>query len=54
VLTSILPLLFILLIAITSLQTLGSILHWYSPYLIALGVIILAALIQHTPRNDDV
>jgi hypothetical protein len=52
--TSILLLLFILLIAITSMQTLGSVLHWYSPYLIALGVIVLAALIQHAPRNDDV
>jgi hypothetical protein len=52
--TSILLLMFILLIAITSLQTLGNVLHWYSPYLIALGVITLAALIQHGPRNDDV
>jgi hypothetical protein len=52
--TSILLLMFILLIAITSMQTLGSVLHWYSPYLIALGVIIITALILHGPRNDDV
>ncbi len=52
--TSILLLLFILLIGIAAMQTLGSILHWYTPYLIGLGIVILAALIQHTPRNDDV
>ena len=45
---------FILLIAITSMQTLGGVLHWYSPYLVALGVVTLAALIQHGPRDDDV
>jgi hypothetical protein len=29
-------------------------LSWYSPFLVALGVILLAALLQLPPRNDDV
>lgn len=51
---SILLLVFILIIAITGMQALRSLLDWYSPYLLALGVIILAALLQLPPRHDDI
>jgi len=51
---SILLLVFILLIAITGMQALRSMLDWYSPFLVALGVILLAALLQLPPRHDDV
>jgi hypothetical protein len=51
---SILLLVFILVIAITGMQAVRSMLHWYSPFLMALGVIVLAALLQLPPRHDDV
>jgi hypothetical protein len=51
---SILLLIFILLIAITGMEALRSSLAWYSPFLVALGVILLAALLQLPPRHDDV
>jgi purine-cytosine permease-like protein len=51
---SILLLVFFLLIAITGMQALRSLLSWYSPFLVALGVIVLAALLQLPPRHDDV
>lgn len=44
---------FIFLSAITVIQALGSVWRWYSPFLMALGIIILAALIQQQPRNDE-
>lgn len=50
---SVLLLVFILIIVITGMQALDSLLHWYSPYLAALGVILLAALLQLPPRHDD-
>jgi hypothetical protein len=51
---SILLLVFILLIAITGMEALRSTLDWYSPFLVALGVILLAALLQLPPRHDDI
>lgn len=51
---SILLLVFCLLIAIVGMQSLRSQLDWYSPFLVALGVILLAALLQLPPRHDDV
>ncbi|MEY4640775.1 MAG: hypothetical protein RLZZ227_769 [Pseudomonadota bacterium] len=51
---SILLLVFILVIAITGMQAVHSLLNWYSPFLMALGVILLAALLQLPPRHDDV
>ena len=50
---SILLLAFILLIAITLMQALSNVLHWYRPFLFALGVILLAALLHLPPRHDD-
>jgi hypothetical protein len=47
-------LVFILIIAITGMQALSGALAWYSPFLVALGVILLAALLQHPPQQDDV
>lgn len=51
---SILLLVFILLIAITGMEALRGSLSWYGPFLVALGVILLAALLQLPPRHDDV
>ena len=51
---SILLLVFILVIAITGMQAVRSSLDWYSPFVVALGVILLAALLQLPPRHDDV
>lgn len=51
---SILLLVFILLIAITGMEALRSSLHWYSPFVVALGIVLLAALLQLPPRHDDV
>lgn len=50
---SFLILIFIFLSAITVIQTLGAVWRWYSPFLMALGIIVLAALIQQKPRHDD-
>lgn len=50
---SVMLLVFILLITITGMQTLNNLLFWYSPFLVALGVIVLAALIQLPARRDD-
>lgn len=50
---SILLLIFILLMGITLMQALSSLLQWYSPFLVALGIILLAALLQLPPRHDD-
>lgn len=50
---SFLILIFIFLSALTVIQTLGPVWRWYSPFLMALGIIVLAALIQQKPRNDD-
>jgi len=50
---SFLILIFIFLSAITVIQTLGSVWRWYTPFLMALSIIILAALIQQKPRHDD-
>ena len=50
----ILLMVFILIIAITGMQALRSLLDWYSPFLMGLGVIILAALLQLPPHHDDV
>lgn len=49
----VLILIFLLLSAITILQTLGSVWRWYSPFLMAFGIIVLAALIQQKPNHDD-
>ena len=50
---SFLILVFIFLSALTVIQTLGSVWRWYSPFFMAMGIIILAALIQQKPRHDD-
>lgn len=50
---SVMLLVFILLIVITVMQALNNLLHWYSPFLVTLGVILLAALVQLPPRQDD-
>lgn len=50
---SVLLLVFILIIAITGMQALSNALSWYSPFLVALGVILLAGLLQHPPPQDD-
>jgi hypothetical protein len=50
---SFLILFFVMLSAFTVIQTLGSVWRWYSPFLMALGIIVLAALIQQKPRHDD-
>jgi hypothetical protein len=49
---SILLLVFIVLIAISGVQALRGQLDWYSPFLVALGIIMLAALLQLPPRHD--
>lgn len=50
---SVFLLVFILLIAITVMLALSDVLHWYSPFLVALGVIVLTALLQLPLRHDD-
>lgn len=50
---SFLVLIFIFLSAITVIQALGSDWRWYSPFLMALGIIVLAALIQQNPGPDE-
>lgn len=50
---SFLFLIFVFLSAITVIQTLGAAWRWYSPFLMALGIIVLAALIQQKPRQDE-
>jgi hypothetical protein len=50
---SFLFLIFAFLSAITVIQTLGSTWRWYSPFLMALGIIVLAALIQQKPHQDE-
>jgi len=50
---SFLILVFIFLSTLIVLQTLGAVWRWYSPFLMALGIIVLAALIQQKPRHDD-
>ena len=50
---SFLILLFIFLSAVTVIQALGSVWLWYSPFIMALGIIVLAALIQNPPRHDE-
>jgi len=50
---SVMLLVFILLIAIVGMQALNDTLHWYTPFLVALGVILLAALVQLPARRDD-
>jgi hypothetical protein len=50
--TSLLMLL-VLLTAYNTQQALEERLVWYSPFLIALAVIVFAALLQQDKRNDD-
>ena len=50
---SFLILIFIFLSAITVIQALGSDWRWYSPFLMVLGIIVLAALIQQNPGPDE-
>ena len=50
---SFLILIFIFLSAVTVIQAFGSVWRWYSPFLMALGIIIFAALIQQKPRHDE-
>lgn len=50
---SFLFLIFVFLSVITVIQTLGAAWRWYSPFLMALGIIVLAALIQQKPQQDE-
>jgi hypothetical protein len=50
---SFLILIFIFLSVITVIQALGSDWRWYSPFLMVLGIIVLAALIQQNPGPDE-
>ncbi len=50
---SFLILIFIFLSAVTVIQAFGSVWRWYSPFLMALGIIFFAALIQQKPRHDE-
>lgn len=50
---SFLFLIFVFLSVITVIQTLGAVWRWYSPFLMALGIIVLAALIQQKPNHDE-
>jgi len=50
---SFLILIFIFLSAITVIQSLGSVWRWYSPFLMVLGIIVLAAVIQQNPGPDE-
>ena len=44
--------LFVLLITLTALQSLGQLTFWYSPFLMALIVILFTALTQQDSQND--